>query len=118
MVVLIVVGKCMCLLRVTWSCVVLHREAVAGMQVEREVFSHTFEWEERVRRCTEELVMFEVAMECHGNRFSAGDHSTVSLEPLKETLLNPTQMQLADDTRGVHDRVIEDIRHDDHRCEG
>ena len=25
-------------------------------------------------------------MECHGDRFRAGGHSTVSLEPLKETL--------------------------------
>ena len=55
-------------------------------------------------------------MERHGNRFRTGDHSTVSLEPLKETLFNATQMQLSDDTRGVHDRVVEDIRHDDHRC--
>ena len=78
--------------------------------------SHTFEWEEPVRLCTEELVMFQVAMECRGNRFRAGDHSMVSLEPLKETLFKPTQMQLADDTRGVHDRVVEDMRHDDHRC--
>ena len=106
------------MVRVSRSCVLLHREAVAAMQVEREVFSHTFEWEERVRRCTEELVMFEVAMECHGNKFTAGDHSTACLEPLKETVLNLSQMQLADDTRGVHDRVIEDIRHDDHRCKG
>ena len=59
--------------------------------------------------------MFEVAMECHGHRFRASDHSTVSLEPLKETVLNPTQMQLADDKRGVRDRVVEDIKHDDHR---
>ena len=109
------VGKCMCLLCVTWSCVILHREAVAGIQVGQQVFSHTFEWEERVGLCTEELVMFEVAMECHGNRFRAGDHSAVSLEPLKETLFNPTEMQLADDTRGVHDRVVEDIKHCVHR---
>ena len=27
------VGECMCLLRVTWSCVLPHREAVAGIQV-------------------------------------------------------------------------------------
>ena len=60
----------MCLLRVTWSCVLLHTEAVA--RIERLVFSHTLEWEERGRLCTKELVMFEVAM------------------------------QLPDDTKGVH----------------
>ena len=60
--------------------------------------------------------MFEVAVECHGTRFRTSDHSTVSLELLKETLFNATQMQLSDDTRGVHDRVVEDIRHDDHWC--
>ena len=57
-----------------------------------------------MRLCTTELVMFEVAMECHGNRFRTWDHSTVILEPLKETLFNPTKMQLPDDTRGVHAR--------------
>ena len=37
-------------------------------QAERQVFSRTSEWEERVGLCTTELVMFEVAMECHRNR--------------------------------------------------
>ena len=37
---------------------------------------------------TKELVMFEVAMEFHGNRFRPGDHSEASLAPLKETLLD------------------------------
>ena len=54
--------------------------------------------------CTAELVMFEVAMECHGNRFRTSDHSTVSLELLKETLFNSGQVQLPDDRRGVHAR--------------
>ena len=31
-------------------------------------------------------------------------HSTVSLEPVKETLINSAQVQLANDTRGVHAR--------------
>ena len=61
-------------------------------------------------------VLFEVAMECHGNRFCTGDHSTVSLEPLMETLFNPTQ--LSDDTRRVHDRVVEDVMDDDHWRKG
>ena len=52
--------------------------------------------------CTKELVMFEVAMECHGDRFRTSGLSMVSLEPLKEVLINPTQMHLPDDTRGVH----------------
>ena len=69
------------------------RERNACIQVERQVFSHTFEWEERARLHTTELVMFEVGMECHGYRFRTSDHSTVSLEPLKETLFNPSQMQ-------------------------
>ena len=51
---------------------------------------------------TTELVMFEVAMECHGNRFRNSGHSTVSLEPLKETLFKSAQVQLPDDTKGVH----------------
>ena len=34
---------------------------------------------------TTELVMFDVAMECHGNRFRTSDHAMVSLAPLKET---------------------------------
>ena len=55
-----------------------------------------------MRLCTEELVMLEVAMEYHGNRFGTGDHLTVSLVPLKETLFNPTQMQLPDVATGVH----------------
>ena len=55
-----------------------------------------------MRLCTEELVMPEVAMEYHGNRFGTGDHLTVSLVPLKEALFNPTQMQLADVATGVH----------------
>ena len=76
----------------------------AYIQVERQVFSRTFEWEERVGLCTIELVMFEVAMECDGNRFRTSDHSTVSLEPLKETLFNLAQVQLPDATRGVHAR--------------
>ena len=63
-------------------------------------------------------MLFEVAMECHGNRFRTGDHSTVSLEPLMETLSNPTQMQLSDDTRRVHDRVVEDVMDDDHWSKG
>ena len=76
----------------------------ACFQVERQVFSRTFEWEERVGFCTKELVMFEVAMECRGNRFRTSDHSTVSLEPFKETDFNSAQVQLPDDTRGVHAR--------------
>ena len=76
----------------------------ACFQVERQVFSRTFEWEERVGLCTTELVIFEVAMECHGARFRTSDHSTVSLEPLKETLFNSDQVQLPNDTRGVHGR--------------
>ena len=43
-----------------------------------------------------ELVKFDVAMECHGNRFRTGDHSIASLAPLKETLFDPAQMQLPD----------------------
>ena len=49
--------------------------------------------------CTTELVMFVVAMECHGDRFRTSDHSTVSLELLKESLFNSAQEQLPDDTR-------------------
>ena len=73
----------------------------ACIQVERQAFSRTFEWEERVGLCTMELVMLEVAMECHGNRSRT---RTVSLEPLKETLFNSAQVQLPDATRGVHAR--------------
>ena len=43
---------------------------------------------------------------------------TLSLEQLKVAVYNPTQMQLLDDMRGVHDRVIRDIRHDEHWCKG
>ena len=62
--------------------------------------------------CTKELVMFEVAMECYGNRFRT---------PLKGKLSDPTQMQLQDNTKRVHDRVVEDTRRyerkgDDDRC--
>ena len=64
--------------------------------------------------CTKDPVVFEVGMEWHGNRFCSSDHSTVSLETLKETLFNRTQMQLQNDGRGVHDRVVEDVRRDDH----
>ena len=39
-------------------------------------------------------------MECHGNRFRTSDHSTVSLEQLKETLFNSAQVQLPGDTEG------------------
>ena len=63
----------------------LHREELAS-KLNDKAFSRTFEWEERVGLCTTELVMFEVAMEFHGGRFRTSDHSTVSLEPLKETL--------------------------------
>ena len=42
-------------------------------------------------------------MECHGNRFRTSDHSTVSLEPLKETLFKSAHMQMPDDTRGDDD---------------
>ena len=52
------------------------------------------EWE----LCTTELVMFEFAMEYHGNRFRTRDHSTVSLDLLKETLFNSAQVQLPDNT--------------------
>ena len=83
-----------------------------AQEVERQVFSRTFEWEDQVGLCTTALVMFEVAMEGHGNRFRTSDHSTVFLEKLKKTLSNQTQMQLADHIRGVHDRVVEDIKHD------
>ena len=61
---------------------------------QRKELAFKFEWEERVGLCTTEQVMFEVAMECHGNRFRTSDHSTVSLEPLKETLFNSAQVQL------------------------
>ena len=57
---------------------------------------------ERVELCTTELVMFQVAMECHGNRFRTSIHSTVSLVTFKETLSKRTQMQPQDDIRGVH----------------
>ena len=43
-------------------------------------------------------------MERHGNTFRTSDHSTISLELLKETLFNSAQVQLPDDTRGVHAR--------------
>ena len=71
--------------------------------------------------CTKELVKFDIAMECHGNRFRTGDHSIASLAPLKETLFDPAQMQLPDSTRRVHDRVVEDTKRyerkgDDDRC--
>ena len=78
------------------ACIAAERERGrrrACIQVERQVFSHTLEWEERARLHTTELVMFEVGMECHGYRFRTSDHSTVSLEPLTETLFNPSQMQ-------------------------
>ena len=52
----------------------------AYIQVRRQVFSRTFEWEERVVLCTKELVMFEVAMEYYGDRFCTSDRSTVSAQ--------------------------------------
>ena len=60
---------------------------------------------------TIELVMLEVVMGCRGNR------SRTILEQLKETLPKPTQMQVQDDKRGVHDRVVEDTKRDDHWCQ-
>ena len=106
-------GQCLAALRTKSRCT---EKQLLGFKLSDKVFSHTFEWEERMRLCTKELVMIEVAMECHGNRFRKDDHSTVSLEPLKETLFNAPWMHLSDDTTGVHDRVVEEIRHDDHWC--
>ena len=74
------------------------------IQVERQVSSRKFESEEQVGLRTKELVMFEIAIECHGNRFRTSDHSTVSLGLLEETLFNSVQVQLPDGTRGVHAR--------------
>ena len=77
--------------------------------------------EERAGLCTKELVTFEVAMECHGDRFFTGDHSMANLAPLKETLFDQTQMQLPDNMWRDQDRVVEDTKRcecedDDDRC--
>ena len=75
---------CVTLVFTTWACRLLRRDQAAVIQVERQVFSQRSEWdreelgsklkdrrpqalarEERQRFCTEELVMFDVAMESH-----------------------------------------------------
>ena len=88
-------------------CLTVARDVVLRA-AEPHVFSHTLRWEERQWSYTKELAQFDVVIGCHGNRFRTNDHSTVSREQHNEILFN-SQMQLPDDTRGVHDRVVQDI---------
>ena len=97
---------CVTLIFTTWSCMLLRRDQAAVVQVERQVFSQICEW----GLCTKGLVMFDVAMEYHGNRFRRSEHSMASLAPLKEMLFDPTQVQLPDNTRVDYDRVVEDTK--------
>ena len=46
-----------------------------GIQVERQVLSHTFYWEARLRFCTKQLLMLEVVTKCNGDRFRTSGHS-------------------------------------------
>ena len=110
----------------TWVTLVVTTRMVLHVAAQRPSYSHSSSTtsvlpEERVELCTKELVMVDVAMECHGDRFRTGDHSMASLAPLKETLFDQTQMQLPDNTWRVQDRVVEDTKRcecegDDDRC--
>ena len=77
----------------------------ACFQVEGQ--AHLKRWQGRSDRgfADTELVMFEVAMECHGNRF-------------RGNLLQRNSDAAARRHERMHDRVVEDIKHDDHWCKG
>ena len=76
---------CVTLVVTTWLCMLLRRDQAAVIEVERQVFLPG----ERVGPCTKKLVMFDIAMECHGYRCHTDDRAMVNLAPLRETLFDP-----------------------------
>ena len=63
------------------------------------------------------FVMFEVAMECQGDRLRTSDHSTARVEPLNQGNLVSTQLRCSCQTtreESLDDRVVEDTEHHGH----